>query len=223
MAKRKKNPLLEALNSGRSYTWTVPDGGNLASMRKAVKHGQTLTMSPIANINDIHVGDIVLVKWHQSNIFHIVGDIQKNQYLIVNSLGKENGWVEVKEILGKVTKTVEPEPRPDVPLLLEQLRESYLDLIDQGNITSENAQRLLSCIDDLQWYANRIGKERLDTMPRDNIWSFHQNLWRLTKQARNYVQQKEYEIHKIIDQGKQCVGQAGEIVSLFGEKELKPK
>ena len=44
MSKRKKSPLLEALKEGKSYTWTIPDGGNLASMREAIKHGQTLTM-----------------------------------------------------------------------------------------------------------------------------------------------------------------------------------
>lgn len=49
MSKRKKDPLLEALKEGKSYTWTVPDGGNLASMREAIKHGQMLTMSPIVN------------------------------------------------------------------------------------------------------------------------------------------------------------------------------
>ena len=89
-------------------------------MRKAIKHGQSLTMSPIANPAEIQVGDLVLVRWHQGLIFHIVGDIQGDQFLIVNSLGKVNGWVGPKEILGRITKIVEPEPRPDVPYMLEQ-------------------------------------------------------------------------------------------------------
>ncbi len=38
-----KDPLLVALKEGKSYTWTAPDGGDFASMRKAIKHGQTLT------------------------------------------------------------------------------------------------------------------------------------------------------------------------------------
>ena len=58
MAKRKE-PLLLALEKGESYTWTIPDGGNLASMRKAVKHGQTITMSPIEDPTEIQVGDMV--------------------------------------------------------------------------------------------------------------------------------------------------------------------
>jgi hypothetical protein len=32
---KRKNHLLEALQAGRSYTWTEPDGGDLASMRAA--------------------------------------------------------------------------------------------------------------------------------------------------------------------------------------------
>ena len=115
MAKHKKDPLLEALKEGRSYTWTIPDGGNLASMRAAIKHGQTLTMSPIVDPAEIQVGDLVLVKWHQSDIFHVVGDIQGNQFLIVNSMGGVNGWVPAGDILGRVTKILEPEPRPSVP------------------------------------------------------------------------------------------------------------
>lgn len=73
MTKRRKDPLLEALEDGRSHTWTVPEGGNLASMRKAIKHGQTLTMSPVSGSTEGQVGDLVLVKWHQGDIFHVVG------------------------------------------------------------------------------------------------------------------------------------------------------
>ena len=107
---KHKDPLLEALKEGKSYTWTVPDGGNLASMRKAIKHGQILTMSPITNSGEIQVGDLVLVKWHQGDIFHIVGEIQGDQFLIVNSLGKVNGWVSAKDILGRITNIIEPDP-----------------------------------------------------------------------------------------------------------------
>ena len=126
---KQKDPLLEALQEGKSYTWTVPDGGNLASMRAAIKHGQTLTMSPIINPGEIQVGNLVLVKWHQGEIFHLVGEIQGDRYLIVNSLGKVNGWVSSKDILGRITNIVEPEPRPSVPIMLEQLNTAYYNLV----------------------------------------------------------------------------------------------
>lgn len=215
MSKRKNDPLLEALKEGKSYTWTIPDGGNLASMREAVKHGQTLTMSPLANSSEIQVGDFVLVKWHQSDIFHIVGEIQDERFLIVNSLGKVNGWVSAKEILGKVTKIIEPEPRPSVEVMLDELMSAYQALITVEQAADSEAQRMFAIVDDLRWYADRIGKERLDTMPRSNKWSFQQNLWRLTKQAKKVTAPVSNRVLYFIDCGKECVGLASEIFALF--------
>ncbi len=215
MAKHHQDPLLEALKQGQSHTWTVPEGGYLASMRKAIKHGQTLTMSPIHDPDEIQVGDMVLVKWHQSDIFHIVGEIADGQYLIVNSLGKVNGWVGPQEILGRITQVIEPEPRPDVPELLEQLALAYQDLVQGVEAGGNDANRLHGIVDDLRWYAERIGAERWDVMPRSNQWSFHQNLWRLTRQAHQAREMQPNPLHSVIDQGKICVGLAGEIVASF--------
>lgn len=215
MSKRRKDPLLEALKEGKSYTWTVPDGGNLASMRKAIKHGQTLTMSPIGDPSQIQVGDLVLVKWHQSDIFHIVGEIQGEQYLIVNSLGKVNGWVRANEILGRITKIMEPEPRPSVPIMFEQLESAYDHLIQQDQPADDDIQRLRATLDDLRWYAGRIGDERLYEMPRSNKWSFEQNLWRLTKQAKEAAVPIPNRVLYFIDCGKGCVGRASEIFAMF--------
>jgi len=217
---KHKDPLVEALKEGKSYTWTVPDGGYFASMRNAIKHGQTLTISPIGNPEEIQVGDMVLVKWHQGDIFHIVGEIQGDQYLIVNSLGKVNGWVTAKEIMGRVTNVVEPEPRPDVPVILEQLESAYRSLIQLEQAGSDDAQRLLSIVYDLRWYAERIGAERWDTLPRMNKWSFVQTLWHLTKEAKKGIAPVPDRICYFIDWGKMCVGQAGEIVSLFEYEEV---
>jgi hypothetical protein len=215
MSKHRKDPIAEALKEGKSYTWTVPEGGNLASMRKAIKHGQTLTMSPIIDPQEIQVGDFVLVKWHQGDIFHIVGEIQGDQYLIVNSLGKVNGWVPAKAILGRVTKIIEPEPRPSVPVMLEQLEATYQDLLRLDESPEEDAKRLLGIIDDLRWYADRIGMERWDEMPRSNEWSFQQILWRLARQATSTAAPLQDRVRYFIDQGKACVGLASEIVFLF--------
>ncbi len=215
MSKHKDDPLLEALKEGRSYTWTVPDGGNLASMRAAIKHGQTLTMSPITDPGEIQVRDMVLVRWHKGDIFHIVGDIQGDQYLIVNSLGKINGWVSSKEILGRITNIIDPEPRPSVPAMLDQLEAAYHTLIQFDQPDPEQIGRLSSIVDDLRWYAGRLGVERWDQMPRSNKWSFTQNLWRLTKQAKAETPPVPDRISYFIDQGKACVGLASEIYGLF--------
>ncbi len=215
MSKHKKDPLLEALKEGKSYTWTVPDGGDLASMREAIKHGQTLTMSPVINPGDIQVGDLVLVKWHQSDIFHVVGDIQGDQFLIVNSLGKVNGWVGANEILGRITKIIDPEPRPSVETMLEQLETAYQTLITLEKPTDYEVQQLFAVVNDLRWYAVRIGSERLNKMPRSNKWSFEQNLWRLTQEAKKAIAPVPNRVLYFIDCGKKCVGLASEIFSLF--------
>jgi hypothetical protein len=115
MAKRK-DALVEALESGRSHTIQVPQGGDLASMRAVLKHGQRLTLSPVADFREVQVGDIVLVKWRGGNhILHLVEEIQGDQFLIANSVGKINGWVHGGDILGRVTQAIDPPPRPSVP------------------------------------------------------------------------------------------------------------
>src|SRR3972149_647093 len=107
-----KDPLLEAIKAGKPYTWTAPDGGNFASMRKAIKHGQTLTMSPVVDSSEVHVGDMVLVRWHKGHILHMVGEIKEDRFFIVNSVGKVNGWVSGKDILVRITSVIDPEPLP---------------------------------------------------------------------------------------------------------------
>jgi hypothetical protein len=218
MARNKKDPLIVALEEGRSFTWTVPDGGDLASMRVAIKHGQTLTMSPINDLREIKVGDIVLLKWHNGHMMHLVQEIQGDQFLIANSVGKINGLVHGKDILGRITKIIEPEPRPSVSDMLEQLESFYRKFIKREQPTELETQKLLSVADDLRWYANRIGTEHWTKQPRSNKWSFEQNLWHLMKQAGNALSidsSKPISFH--IDHGKECVGLAAEILMLFEE------
>jgi len=211
-----KDPLIEALLAGRSYTWTTPDGGYFASMRAAYKHGQTLTMSPVTDPGEIQVGDIVCVKWHQGYMTHLVHEIQGEQFLIANSVGKINGWVSTIDILGRVTQVINPPPRPGVPEMLDLLEGDYRKLIQRQAAAEDLAQRLLGVVDDLRWYAGRIGEARWDDYPRTNLWSFAQNLWRLTKQARDGAQAPTPPpMVFCIDRGKECVGMAAEALALF--------
>jgi hypothetical protein len=214
MAKHE-DPLLEALKEGKSFTWTVPDGGDFASMRKAIKHGQTLTMSPVVDPCEVQVGDMVLVKWHKGYLFHMVGEIQDDLFLIVNSLGKVNGWVSGKDILGRVTKVIDPEPHSSVPVMLAQLADAYREIIQLEYASDDDRDRLFGIFDDLRWYADRIGCERWDTMPRSNKWSFEQHVWHLTRQAKEKDAPVPDRIRYFTDQGKMCVGLAAEIISLF--------
>jgi hypothetical protein len=221
MAKRK-NHVLEALKAGRSYTWTEPDGGDLASMRAVIKHGETLTMSPVSDLREIQVGDIVFVKWHEGHITHLAQEIQGEQFLIVNSLGKINGWVKGSDILGRVTHRIEPEARPSVPVMLDQLAAAYRALADRSQSSSHELDRLLSTVDDLRWYADRIGSERWSTLPQLNKWSFDQHLWHLTKEAKRAASvDSPRSIEFYINHGKEHVGMVAEVFALFEYAEVE--
>ena len=74
---------------------------------------------------------------------------------------------------------------------------------------------LLSIVDDLRWYADGLGAERWDAYARTNKWTFIQNLWHLTKEAKKMEAPAQDRVHCFIDRGKMCVGKAGELFSLF--------
>ena len=221
MAKHK-DPLVEALEEGFSFTYTIPDGGDLASMRAALKHGQTITVSPVSNTAQIKVGDIVFLKWHDSYILHLVADVQGERLLIVNSLGKENGWVSVKDILGRVTDIVEPEPRPEVPLMLDRLGAAYEILAATALASEEAKNHFNEILAAMRWYAARIGPERWGIQPRQNRWSYEQRLWHLLRQVRNAtVSHARAPIAYFIARGQECVGQVADIYILFEYGELE--
>jgi hypothetical protein len=144
-----------------------------------------------------------------------VGEIQDDQFLIINSLGKVNGWVGAKDILGRITKIIEPEARPGVPILLEQLEKAYPDLILHEQTNEDDTRRLFAIVDDLRWYAGRIGDERWNIMPRSNKWSFEQNLWHLTRQVSKAEAPVPKRLHTFIDCGKACIGLASEIIAML--------
>ncbi len=212
------NHLLTALKQGRPFTWTVPDGGDLASMRAVIKHGQTLTLTPVQDPTEVQVGDIVLLKWRGSHILHLVQEIKDGQFLIVNSLGRVNGWVGGEALLGRVTEAHDPEPRPDVPVMIDQLEATYRGLAEKLPVAEEDTRRLQSIVDDLRWYAGRLGPERWDQQPQQNKWSLAQNLWYFSKQARDTAMEAS-SICFFIDRGKECVGLVAEILALleYGE------
>ena len=215
MAKHKDS-LLEAMRAGRTYTFTISEGGDLASMRQAFRHGQTVTIEPVTDPQtQVQAGDIVYLRWHGSHIMHIVQEIQGDQYLIVNSLGKINGWVPGSDLVGCVTKIVDPDPRPSITEMINQMEAAYESLIEQQQTAEADAARLLAIVADLRWYAQRLGEERLDIMPRSNKWSFAQNLWYFSQQAQNPAPEGTDPLKYFTDRGKTFVGLAAEILALF--------
>ncbi len=213
------------LASGQSYQVQVPDGGDLASMRAILKHGQILTISPIASFDEIQVGDIVLVRWRgQSNILHVISEIQGDQFLIVNSLGKINGWVHGRDVLGRVTQIIEPEPQPGLYEMFELMGSSYQRLAERLQLSQAEICKLDSILEDLRWYAERYGPERREKLPRQNRWSFTQIVWYLTRQARDASQAElTGPVEPIIDQGKTSVGWIAENLGLFETDSHKSK
>ena len=216
--KKQRDPLIEALKEGNSFTITLSDGGAFHSMRMLLKHGQALTFSPVTDYHEVEVGDIVLAKWRGGGyISHLVGEIQGDQFLIVNSVGKVNGWVHGNDILGRVTRMTEPELHPSVSEMLEQLEAAYHDFIEHKQFAQEDIARLLSIVDDMRWYSARIGPEKWESLSQSsNRWSFEQHLWHLLKHARSAADAgwSESIIH-FINHGKEHIGEIAEILNLF--------
>lgn len=214
---KHKDPLVAALLAGNPYVVTITDGGDLASMRAALKHGQILTFSPIRAPQEVQIGDIVIVRWRGSNfMMHLVQEIQHQKCLIVNSLGKINGWVPVEEIIGRASQIIDPPKRPSVPQMLDKIQRRYSDLIEKLEPEVANAERLLSIAGDLRWYADAIGADRWTALARGNLWSYESTLWHLSKEleadlAANELKSTAY----YINHGKEHIGQLAIALRLF--------
>ena len=91
------NEARKELAAGRQVQ-VRPFGG---SMRGRIESGQFVTLAPISP-SDVIVDDVVLVKWRGSYLLHLVKEVQGDQLLIGNNLGKVNGWVPASAVVGKV-------------------------------------------------------------------------------------------------------------------------
>jgi hypothetical protein len=217
----KKDPLIEALEQGLDYTYQISHGGDLASMRAALKHGQMITLSPVSDPGQVQAGDIVLVKWRGgSTILHLVQEVQGDQFLIINSLGKVNGWVPGSAILGRVTRMVDPEPHSSVPEMLDQLHAAYRTLVERTPLPDSEAARLYAIVDDLRWYASRLGTECWVTLPAQNKWSFESHVWHLVEEAcKDADSAQPRSLHYYVDHGKEHVGFIAENMALLEKGE----
>lgn len=88
---------LKELAAGRTVQ-IRPFGG---SMRGRIESGDLVTLAP-AVPGTVVVGDVVLVRWKDNYLLHLVQEIQHGQFLIGNNLGKSNGWVSGDALRGKV-------------------------------------------------------------------------------------------------------------------------
>ena len=91
------NDALHELEAGRQAQ-VRPMGG---SMRGRIESGQLVTLAPV-DPAAVQVEDVVLVRWKGNHLLHLVKEINGDQFLIGNNVGKINGWVSGEAIRGKV-------------------------------------------------------------------------------------------------------------------------
>jgi len=91
------NDARKELAAGRQVEMQ-PFGG---SMRGRIESGQLVTLAPVKP-SDIRVDDVVLVEWRGNFLLHLVKDVEGDQLLIGNNLGKVNGYVPSSAAIGKV-------------------------------------------------------------------------------------------------------------------------
>ena len=70
-------------------------------MRGRIESGQLVTLAPVSPA-DVQVDDAVLVAWRGNYLLHLVKEINDDQVLIGNNVGKINGWVSFGAVKGKV-------------------------------------------------------------------------------------------------------------------------
>jgi hypothetical protein len=101
------NDALKELSAGRQVQ-VRPFGG---SMRGRIESGQLVTLAPVGP-GEVRVDDVVLVEWKGNYLLHLVKEIQGEQVLIGNNLGKVNGWVAASAIRGKAVVVGESQSSP---------------------------------------------------------------------------------------------------------------
>lgn len=75
-----------------------PYGG---SMRGRIESGQLVTICTVIP-TELAVNDVVFVRWKGNYLLHLIKDIEDDQVLIGNNLGKINGWIPIADVIGKV-------------------------------------------------------------------------------------------------------------------------
>ncbi len=75
-----------------------------SSMEPIIKSGDLCIVVPVADENDLNVGDIVLCKVNGKQYLHLIKEIKEGQFLIGNNKGNFNGWIFSKNIFGKLIK-----------------------------------------------------------------------------------------------------------------------
>jgi hypothetical protein len=90
-----------------SYIAKLKDGESVSfrprghSMKGKIESGQLCTVEPIAEFEDLKVGDVVLCKVSGAQYLHLIKAIKGKRFQIGNNRGGINGWIGSNAIFGK--------------------------------------------------------------------------------------------------------------------------
>lgn len=78
------------------------EAGN--SMLPLIKSNQPVKLEPVTDQTELNIKDIVFCKVKGNYYTHLISGIRENQYQISNNHGFVNGWINRRNIFGKVIK-----------------------------------------------------------------------------------------------------------------------
>jgi len=104
-----------------------PFGG---SMRGRIESGQLVTLAPVDPAS-LKEDDAVLVRWHGNCLLHIIKQIDGDNVLIGNNIGKINGWAKRADVLGRVTNVVD-EPLATATVLSHKSNLAFQVQLEDG-------------------------------------------------------------------------------------------
>jgi SOS-response transcriptional repressor LexA len=90
---------IERLREGQSVQ--IKPRGH--SMKGKVNDGDLVTVEP-CKVEELRVGDIILVRVKGNDYLHLIKAIDQNRFLIGNNRGGINGWVGHNCVYGKAVK-----------------------------------------------------------------------------------------------------------------------
>ena len=77
-----------------------PQGG---SMRGRIESGQLVTIKAVIP-EEVKANDAVFVRWKGNYLLHIAIEISGDEVVIGNNLGKTNGSIPIKDVVGVVVR-----------------------------------------------------------------------------------------------------------------------
>lgn len=96
-------PYIQLLKQGETVQFR-PRGH---SMRGKIESGALCTVVPLADADELAIGDIVLCKVNGAEYLHLIKAMRGEQFQIGNNRGGINGWIRRRSIFGRCVR-VEP-------------------------------------------------------------------------------------------------------------------